>query len=157
MAGIDAARSKPADRGPRGSHPQRQPRKSKALNIPQNGSEADLHVTIAEFLDWALSSPAFYTTFPAGWGKLRGQTAFRLKRSGLKAGMPDILVFYRGQTMGIELKVYGAAASSVQRTTFAALQGAGVPIYICRSIEDVVEALNRCRIPFRFTSGRIAC
>jgi hypothetical protein len=66
--------------------------------------------------------------------------------------MPDMLVFYRGKCMGIELKVEGAAPSSVQRTTFAQLQAAGVPIYVCRSISDVIEALNRCRVPFRYTS-----
>ena len=126
--------------------------KSSPLNIPK-GRESDLHLTVAELLDWILLPPAFYSTFPAGWGKLKGATADRLKKSGLKAGMPDILVFYRCRAMGIELKVSGAQPSSVQRTTFAQLQAAGVPIYVCRSISDVIEALNKCRVPFKCTSN----
>jgi hypothetical protein len=127
--------------------------KPKPLNIPENAKESDLHATIAELLDWILIQPAIYTTFPAGWGKLKGATAGRLKKSGLKAGMPDILVFYRGKCVGIELKVNGASPSSVQRTMFAQLQAAGVPVYVCGSISDVIEALNRCRIPFRYTAS----
>jgi len=127
--------------------------RTRKKSSPLKTSESDLHVTIAELLDWILVPPAFYTTFPAGWGKLKGQTASRLKKSGLKAGMPDILVFYRGRAMGMELKVTGAVPSSVQRVTCAQLQAAGVPVYVCRSIADVIEALNRCRVPFNYTSS----
>ena len=64
----------------------------------------DLHASVAGQLDWRLKRPAFYTTFPAGWGKLPGMVAGKLKACGLKAGMPDLLVWYEGRTVGIELK-----------------------------------------------------
>ena len=77
-------------------------------------SEIDLHRSVAELLDWCLLPPAVYTTFPAGWGKLPPKTVGRLKACGLKTGMPDILVFNAGKTIGIELKRPGGRLSKAQ-------------------------------------------
>jgi hypothetical protein len=120
------------------------------LNIPEaSPSEAALHESVAELLDTILLPPAFYTTFPAGWGKLTKATGGRLKGSGLKAGMPDILIFFLEKTHGIELKARGRSASAAQRTTFAQLDAAGVKIQICYSLDDVVNCLGWWGIPHR--------
>jgi hypothetical protein len=101
-----------------------------------------------------------FTTFPAGWGKLGKATAGRLHASGMKKGMPDILVFSTYRTIanrtytnivGIELKVGANAVSSAQREMFAKLQALGIRVYVCRSIEDVVHALAEADIPYRKT------
>ena len=46
-------------------------------------SEAQLHKSVAEFLDWVLLPPALWTTFPAGWGKLGKATAGQMEREGV--------------------------------------------------------------------------
>jgi hypothetical protein len=112
-------------------------------------SEADLHATVAEFLDWALMPPALYTTFPAGWCALPKATAGRLKACGLKKGMPDILVFYDGRTLGIELKAEGGRPSLAQQCMFHQLREAGVLVYICESVEDVAFTLRDSGVPMR--------
>ena len=132
------------------------PRKSAArpFSLPHNVKESELHVSVAELLDWILVPPAMFSTFPAGWGKLSKATAGRLYASGMKKGMPDILVFDHyllgGDThpmvIGIELKVGVNSLSSAQRTTFARLLGCGIRTYVCRSLEDVVTALDDGRI-----------
>jgi hypothetical protein len=101
-----------------------------------------------------------FTTFPAGWGKLTKATAGRLHASGLKKGMPDILVFDARQRMdvtkvvGIELKVGANAVSSAQRTMFAKLQAVGITVYVCRNIDDVIRALDEELIPHRHINSQ---
>jgi hypothetical protein len=112
-------------------------------------SEADLHATVAEFLDWALMPPALFTTFPAGWGKLPPATAGRLKGSGLKQGFPDLLIFHDGRCVGIELKVKGRKPSLAQQCMFHQLRQAGVLVYICESVEDVAFTLRDSGVPMR--------
>jgi hypothetical protein len=97
-----------------------------------------------------LFPPAIFTTFPAGWGKLTKGTAGRLFASGLKKGMPDILVFDVGRrVIGIELKAGAGSVSAAQRDMFSKLQGVGVRVYVCWSLEDVIHALDNAGIMHR--------
>jgi hypothetical protein len=130
-------------------------RKKRADKIePPKVSEFQLHRTVAELLDWLLAPPAMYTTFPAGWGKLTKRTAGMLHGSGLKRGMPDILVFYncpanRPRCIGIELKAKGRSLSAVQRAMAAQLQRVGVKVYVCHDTDEVIDALRRADVPRR--------
>jgi hypothetical protein len=118
--------------------------------LPHNPRESQLHASVAQLLDWVLLPPTIYTTFPAGWGKLTKGTAGRLYASGLKKGMPDILVFDLGRkVIGIEIKVGANSVSAAQREMFSKLQGVGIRVYVCRSQEDVINALDSARIMHR--------
>lgn len=119
----------------------------------REATESELHRTVAELLDWLLLPPAMYTTFPAGWGKLPRATGGRLKGSGLKAGMPDVMVFYGGKTVGVELKTAKGRLSRDQVETFTLLHEAGVPVYVCREVQDVIAALQTEGIPWRSAIG----
>lgn len=112
-------------------------------------TEAGLHRAVAELLDWALLPPAVWTTFPAGWGKLGKATAGRLHGAGLKAGFPDILCFYNGRCIGIELKTAGGRLSKAQLEMFSVLEKAEVLIHVCHSVEEVLEALRYSNFPVR--------
>jgi hypothetical protein len=132
------------------------PRKSAVIFAP---TEAELHQAVAEYLDWALLPPAIYSTFPAGWGRLSKATAGRLKGSGLKPGMPDLFVFDRHELqlgnrvfpkiVGIELKARGELPSAAQQLMFPMLRQIGIPIHICRCVEDVALALVQEHITMR--------
>lgn len=134
--------------------------KRRPISIPHDPTESQLHQSIAELLDWILIEPALYTTFPAGWGRLSKGTAGRLFASGLKKGMPDILVFDAPnqvgltKVIGIELKVGRNSLSSAQRTMFAKLQAAGIEVFVCRSQDDVIAALQKSGILYREVSLR---
>ena len=98
--------------------------------------------------------PTFFTTFPAGYGKLSKAMSGRLKAKGMVAGMPDILVLhprsYNSSTViGLELKVKGNSTSAAQRNTHALLLTAGVRTYLVRSLNDVIKALENASIPYR--------
>lgn len=114
------------------------------------GREEDLfHLSVANLLDWALKPPAFYTTFPAGWGVLSPSMAQRLKKSGLKAGMPDVLVFYDSSCFGMELKTGKNTMSPMQRETAHKLSLAGVQVHVVRSLQQVLNVLLAHHVPVR--------
>jgi hypothetical protein len=119
--------------------------------------EQQLHLAVAKFLRHALRSPVFWTTFPAGGGgRMRG--AF-LRGMGLKAGVPDILVFAptgisnASQVVGIELKAPKGAISTAQYDTHVDLEKAGVRCLIARSVDDVecILIANGVRLHARVT------
>jgi hypothetical protein len=122
-------------------------RKSRAIDLPMK--EGELHQSVAELLDWILLPPAIFTTFPAGWGRLSTGTAGRLKASGLKTGMPDILVFAPKKVIGIELKTGRGTLTSAQRSMHAKLYAIGVRVYVCHSVSEVILALRDADIPAR--------
>lgn len=125
------------------------------LNLPGSATEDEFHVAVAGLLDVCLKPPdTFYTTFPAGYGRLSKAMSGRLKAKGMKAGMPDILIFHRVNhflchAIGLELKVKGNSTSAAQRSTHALLQAVGVRTYLIRSLNDVIRALHDAGIPYR--------
>lgn len=112
-------------------------------------SETDLHRSVADFLSWVVLPPAVWTTFPAGWTAMKTGAAGRLKGCGLKAGMPDILIFYNSFTLAIELKTDKGKVSPAQEEMHNLLRRAGVAVCIDRSVEDVEETLRTYGIPMR--------
>jgi hypothetical protein len=128
--------------------------KRRAQHGPQRTktlTEIDLHRSVAQFLDWCLEPPAFYTTFPAGWDKMSKSRAGMLYAAGLKAGIPDVLIFYDGSTYAIELKTPKGKLSTAQKRTFDLLEVAGVFVCICRSVDEVEGLLRELKIPLRGT------
>jgi hypothetical protein len=116
-------------------------------------TEFELQRSVADLLDWLLMPPAFYTAFPAGWGKLPPRIAGLLKACGLKRGMPDVLVFdvhnmianrTYPKIVGIELKRPSkkTATSDEQDLMHGKLRAIGVPVYVCWKIEQVIEVLD---------------
>jgi hypothetical protein len=148
----DAQFDLPAVADPGARRPARpRAKRSKAVDLPVDPTEGQIHVTVAELLDWVLRPPALYTTFPAGWGKLTKGTAGRLYASGLKRGYPDIVIHPGGgRTIGIELKSPTGSLTTVQRDMHAKLNAAGIPVYVCRCTADVIAVLNRENVPFRY-------
>lgn len=118
-------------------------------------TERELHAAVAQFLRLALRPPTTWTTFPAGGGGLeRGRMLARL---GLRPGWPDVLVLHPAPTeiegcrrcimIGLELKTPIGRQSQVQRGVEADFAAAGASYALCRSIDDVAEALARAGVP----------
>ena len=103
-------------------------------------SEQALHRAVAEFLNWTLKPPFFFTTFPSGGGgKVRGA---QLKAMGLKAGVPDIYIAGpRGKTLWIELKTAKGRLSPAQNHTIEQLAQLDHDWALCRSVQDVQRAV----------------
>ena len=103
---------------------------------------------VAARLDAWLPADAFWTALDpiapsATSGLLR-------KRRGCKAGVPDILILYRGKLITIELKSRRGQCSRSQRAVRVALLRAGVAAWwVCRSADAAMWALYKSGVPFR--------
>ena len=88
-----------------------------------------------------------WTHFQAGGGgHVRGAM---LKRAGLRAGMPDLVIFHDGLTFFIELKTDNGRLSKAQAECHADLWDAGCPVAVCRSVDEVERILASWKIPTR--------
>ena len=111
--------------------------------------EGQLARSVVSLLERVVLEPAVWTHFPAGGGKLPRATAGRLKGFGLKAGMPDYLVFHGKRCIGIELKREDGVLSNAQKAMHPKLHAAGVMVYVCRTPEQVIEWLAIEGVPMR--------
>lgn len=123
-------------------------------------TEHQLHCTVASYLDRVLlAREAFWTTFPSGGYALNRVAAAHLKQRGLKAGMPDLFIWYANvrsgedfwpyRCLGIELKRARKYQSPSQLFVAKKLSEMGVPVVVCRCIEDVAKELQIYGVPTR--------
>jgi hypothetical protein len=114
---------------------------------------------LARLLDkWLDPACTFWTaTDPVAASALSG--AIR-KQRGVKPGVPDVLVWYRGKSIGLELKSRRGQCSPSQRTVREALLRAGAQWWVCRSAHAAMWALRKSGVKFRtivHEDGTIEC
>jgi hypothetical protein len=127
--------------------------------------ERDIHESCADALDKLLAPPAMWFTYPAGAAELSPQQMARYSRVGLKRGLPDIWLLYRG-VYCIELKRRGGQLSRTrigrtkrgaprvyvgQEETFPKLihTGAIAAIAVCTSVDEMLTQIALWNIPLR--------
>lgn len=111
-------------------------------------TEFQLHTACAQFLDLALPRDAVWFHTPNA-GKRRKGAAGRLKAMGMKAGVPDICIIYRGRAFFIELKTLKGRLSEAQKAMHIRLTVAGAIVAgECRSLDDLQAFLQQV-IPLR--------
>lgn len=99
--------------------------------------EADIHMLVADYLDRALPPGTMWSTIGHGGMPLHPRTAARMKRQGLKPGIPDVLVVYQGRAIFIEMKRPGGRLSPAQKTMHERITSAGGVVEVCRSVDEV--------------------
>lgn len=112
-----------------------------------------LQMAVCQYLAHALDSRSVFFAVPNG-GKRRLSEARRFKATGVVAGVPDLIIACEGRMIGIELKAGKNVPTKAQIACHAKLRDAGVPVYTCRSIDEVEAALRECGVPlFATTRG----
>jgi len=111
----------------------------------RNRPEQDLQIAVAQYLDRVLPKDAVWFHVPNA--AKRGIVAGVMnKKMGVKAGVPDIFIFYvntsarYGRTarcIAIELKAKAGKLSKAQLEMSDALYGAGVMVYTARMVSEV--------------------
>jgi hypothetical protein len=114
-----------------------------------NRPEDILQQAAAVYLGAVLPMDAFYTAVDKA-GKRTAIQGARLKARGLKSGVPDILLWWRGIGYAIELKASAGQLTDSQRATLPAMQRAGVQVVVCRSIVEIHRALEVWAIPLEY-------
>ena len=70
-------------------------------------------------------------------------TAARLKKMGVKAGVPDLCIpITEGQIVWIELKTQKGRVSKKQQEVIEWLQGLGHEVYVCYGYSEAVAVLD---------------
>ncbi len=112
--------------------------------------ERALHKQVADTLAICLTPATWFTTFPSGGGgKIRGAL---LKRMGLAAGVPDLLLINHGEVYWIELKAARGALSHSQRVIHKVLENVGCKVAVCRSLNDVLRQLENWGVETRIAA-----
>lgn len=108
-----------------------------------NDIEHQIQKAIAQYLDllglcwWAV---------PNG-GRRNIGTAKKLKAEGVKSGIPDITLIYKGKYFGIEVKkpkteTPKGSLSKVQKNRIAQIQDSGGVVGVAYSVVDVEKLLQ---------------
>lgn len=119
-----------------------------------NHPEQKFHFAVADFLNAVLPRNAWWSSIGHGGFALDARTGARMKRAGVKAGVPDILIVYDGRAHFLELKAGKGRPSPAQVAVFEALAAAGCVTHgIARSLDDVAYALHVWGVPLRAAVG----
>jgi len=112
-------------------------------------TETQFQIDVADMLRLGVRSEAQWTMFPGGGFQLPPRTGSLMKAMGLQAGWPDLQMIHEGAAFGLELKMPKGRLSPSQEERFPLLERAGMKIAVCRSIDEVLAALDLWRIPTR--------
>lgn len=108
-------------------------------------AENPLQIAVAKFLDLALPAPLRWLHIPNG--ELRARAAAgKLKAMGVKPGAADVLILGFHPFIWIELKSASGRLTQEQKDWRDWCRSIGAPWFLCRSIEDVVDALESLQI-----------
>ncbi|MCA1839733.1 MAG: VRR-NUC domain-containing protein [Actinobacteria bacterium] len=72
----------------------------------------------------------------------RGAFVFKVHGSGMMmAGLPDLIVCYKGRFLGLEVKMPGNKASAVQEYVQGKIRRAGGAAFVVYSVEEALTLL----------------
>lgn len=113
-------------------------------------SEPEWHLQkqVCDFLKWSLPDNAVYFAVPNG-GLRHSRAAAKLVATGVRAGIPDLCVIYAGRPIFFEFKSIRGVLSEHQRQMQRKLEYAGAAVFMCRSIETVIDTLKLLGVPLR--------
>ena len=113
--------------------------------------ETQLQIASHAYLHAVLPHDAYYT-FVDKAGKRSRVSGVQLARKGIKSGVADCLLWWRGFGYWIELKSAVGRLQDTQKAEFPKAQAAGVQISVCRSVADIERALIHWGFPLRGTT-----
>ena len=120
-----------------------------------NHPEQELQQRVVQFLDLAIDAKAGFfwatrneTGVSGRKGAMLGKIA---KTMGVKPGMPDLMVAHKecGYPVGIELKSKTGRQTPAQKSVQERFEDIGWPYSVCRSVDEVQDALEAAGVPLR--------
>ena len=114
---------------------------------PRREEEWKTQRDFCQHLRWQLPADAEFFSIPNG-GMRHSKVQAKLIATGLKAGIPDLCVIYRGAAIFLELKTARGQLSEHQRQMHRKLTYCGATVLVCRSLDGALEALREF-VPLR--------
>lgn len=103
--------------------------------------EQKIHRAVVQHLA-ARSMPGVFYFHPANGGKRNLIEAKIFKSLGVRAGVPDLILFYRAQIFGLELKAANGRLTPLQRQTLNDMEVAGARTAVARSLDEALVTLE---------------
>lgn len=125
-------------------------KRSKPFRLtPPDPSEDQFQAAVADMLDYAFAGkPVTFSHFPSGGYYLTPAARARLKRLGLRAGFPDLVILWRpARQLWLELKTLKGQLSDAQESRLEIFRLLEVPVRVCRTETDVLAALREFDVP----------
>lgn len=114
-----------------------------------NRPEQALHRSVVSFLRVVLPKPWVFF-HPANGGARSKAEAGIFKAMGVRAGIPDLVLFGPDRTVAcIEFKAPKGSLSPAQKDTIAALAELGIETHIVRSIDEAETVLRGLGVPLK--------
>lgn len=101
--------------------------------------EAKLHIAVVQYLNYSCPKLMFFHCPNGGSRDIR--EAAMLKKMGVKSGVADLLLFWRGGMGALELKSLKGSMSDNQKKFRTAWIQRGGNYSLCRSMNDVEQAV----------------
>lgn len=117
------------------------------MNQINNKSEIRIQ---AECFQWAWNTHPttrrllFHVPNGGSRGVIEGM---QLKASGVVAGVPDMVLLWRGRAYGFEMKTSTGVLSPAQAELHKIWQANGVPVIVVRSLEQFAAAFTSIILP----------
>ena len=90
----------------------------------------------------ARSMPGVFFFHPANGGRRTKAEAGIFKALGVRAGVPDLIVVYRAQIFGLELKADSGRLTPIQRQALNDMEVAGARTAVARSLDEALVTLE---------------
>ena len=90
----------------------------------------------------ARSMPGVFFFHPANGGRRTKAEAGIFKALGVRAGVPDLIVVYRAQIFGLELKADSGRLTPIQRQALNEMEVAGARTAVARSLDEALVTLE---------------
>jgi hypothetical protein len=90
----------------------------------------------------ARSMPGVFAFHCPNGGKRSRIEGAIFKSLGVKAGVPDVIIFYRSQIFGLELKATKGRLTPIQRQTLNDMEVAGARTAIAHSLDEALVTLE---------------
>jgi hypothetical protein len=88
------------------------------------------------------SMPGVFYFHPANGGRRTKAEAGIFKALGVRAGVPDLIVLYRSQVFGLELKAATGELTPLQRQTLNDMEVAGARTAVAHSLDEALVTLE---------------
>lgn len=105
------------------------------------GKEDHIHIAICRYL--AVAYPTALVYHSPAEGKRTPFEQYKLKQLGTKAGFPDLLIFFEGRLLGLELKFEVGRPTKAQEAWIYALQQQGHAAAIARGFDEARAVIDK--------------
>lgn len=103
--------------------------------------EQEIHRSVVAHLK-SRAMPGVFFFHPANGGKRSAIEAKIFKGLGVRAGVPDLILFYRAQIFGLELKAAKGRVSPAQLATMNDMEMAGARVAVACSLDEALITLE---------------